>query len=65
MEHKLGETFDFKSYNISIEKALSYFSCQGCMYDDGHNNCNKPFGFEGCISEDREDKLDIIFIKQQ
>lgn len=61
-EFKVGEEFQFGMIKLKCEE--SKYGCSGCYFYRFSNACKEFEEVAGnCLSENREDEKDVIFVK--
>lgn len=60
-EFKIGEEFQCGHVKLRVEKSTI---CQGCFFNNPMCNCaGNSYFIDSCISHQREDKTDVIFVE--
>lgn len=63
IEHKVGEQFEVRKLIYEVRQSQS---CENCsLYYGWENHCMDEYTreFEPCSSKERQDELDVIFVK--
>lgn len=62
-EHKVGEQFEVRKLIYEVRRSQT---CENCsFYNKDENHCMDAYSreFEPCSSKERQDELDVIFVK--
>lgn len=68
MERKIGEVFQFEFTKLKVEKSQNKNECDGCIFDAYGAQCFRKETYDiigECGSDLREDKTDVIFVKEE
>lgn len=63
MERQIGEIFKDGEVTLKVELETMQGSCKGCYYDP-FKQCPNSRNETICNGIDRDDKQDVIFVKQ-